>query len=100
MHEVHSFGSKIKSIVIPCRVLKKPVIRYPAGYNPVKQDCKIKNKMLKSILPLFVIDWIPAFAGMTASPIDWIPAFAGMTVTSVFKPLIHIIGFIPVYKMG
>jgi hypothetical protein len=25
--------------------------------------------MLKSILPLFVMDWIPAFAGMTASPI-------------------------------
>jgi hypothetical protein len=44
-------------------------MRYLEGYNPVLQDCKIKNKMLKSILPLFVMDWIPAFAGMTASPI-------------------------------
>jgi hypothetical protein len=43
------------SIVIPCIALKKAVIRYPVGYNPVLQDCKIKNKMPKGILGLIIL---------------------------------------------
>jgi hypothetical protein len=36
-----------------------------------KQVCKIKNKMLESILLLSVMDWIPATGGMTVTYDFW-----------------------------